>query len=1237
MKKLNLKKYLLSIVGLFVVTNAMAQTVEAPKLTVHNLADGSIIHGLSDNGQWAVSYGMAASNASIYTNCHRINTVTGVANTLTYESEETPLKQSTANDVTDDGVVVGTYQSMPAYWTEDKGWTKLDLPLGDYNSGDLFAVTPDGKYAVGRTKVDEGYVEDYLLYDLASGELLDAPGVPTKGSAGEDIQQIRFTAISADGRYIAGIVDFSYMNNISSFIYDRKTKSYITLGFNSDGTPWMENIMFSDLDMGGTFSPNGKWFTATVHLYDETNGDYIYPFRYDMETAEVQVYDNLKDYAFVSVDNDGTIYTSQIGSSPVRNLTVLVNGFSYALDDLLDLRYGYDFYSKSNCENTGCTYAVSGDGKTIAPYVDTEKSYVLKMNESFAEAALKVNILKKYTATPADGSTLSKLNEVRLIFNYDITVLGTKDDIKLCDENGTAVGRIVNFENLSGEKRVARIGFRSSQTVLEEGKTYTLTIPAGKIAVSDDPTRTNEEITLHYNGRAAKPVELMSVTPASGTALSHLNVSTSPILLTFDTDVALADNALAYLYREGDTEPMDDIMLATSSIASESKNVLAFPVSTQYLFLENKYKVVISAGAITDINGENGNSEITLNYEGTYERVIESDDDNIYSEDFSFGLQNMLLRDGDRLTPTDEMKAIDFTAAGDSYAWVPVLDNEYSSNYAAASNSSYNPAGNADDWMMTPQIYIPNAKCRLDFDAQGYLKSKSDRLKVILYADDTVHNYLDSDLCNLILANGEVIMDEVLSPGDSEGGIDNDWTTYSFKLDKYAGKNIYIAFVNQNNDQSLVIVDNINVIHDIPFLTALTTETTVVGQASTTISGRITGNSATETFNSITVKLLDANKNVIDEKTESGLSISKDTKYNFTFSKPLPLTVGKEVPFYISVTMGSHTEEVAYKIKNLAFKPTKRVIIEEMTGMSCGNCPRGHQAWDYISNLYGDKVIMAAYHVYTGDPYARGMNSYVSEILNLAGAPSANINRSGVATDPMAVEVKDGKYYYSYSSPDATCWLDAVNSEMETYADADLSISGVYNTETGKTVVPFAAKFALDLEKQNIGMFLIITEDDLIGYQDNYHANWDPAQYIGLEDWCKGGKYGQETVYPFTQNHVASHHVGSYYGATGYLPANITNGQSYTGTIEFTTPTVVTDIANCNVICMMIDANTGKLINVAEAELVSTTGIDETISDVAGDKESARYNAAGQAITAPQKGVNIVRYSNGVVRKTIVK
>lgn len=1225
---------LLSLVCMMAFANVSAQ-VAPPTLTPYNFRDKSMVYAVSDNGKWAVSYGTGSADASKYTNTRRINIETGEVDVLGLENESTTPLTCSANDVTNDGVVVGSYEGQPAKWTKGKGWETME-PWAGWESGYINSVTPDGKYAVGVVQNND-WREEAVLYELETGYMIDTPGIPEKGSSksdedgmrAEQWKQRRFNEISADGRYITGIIDFSYTWNTLGFIYDRETGTFSKPGFDADGTPWIEGLLSVT---EGLFSPNGKWYGGTAYIAKSMGNEYSVPFRYNMETKEYEIFDsaNSQKYGFIRMDDNGVMYGAVTYTGPIRSLYALVDNFWYPMDDILKLRYGIDFYGKTGFDYTGTCSGVSGDGKVLAAFPDPYTSYTLKMNESIADAARAIDLLTEYKTTPADGASITNIKSVNVAFNYDVEVIGDKADIKLVDKDGKNFKNALSFGVSSSNSKVVTVSFRTSK--LNAGETYTLTIPAGTISLKGNKSRTNGEIVVHLTGRGVSPVKMVSATPADGTAMTHIDVTTNPILITYDVDVKLKEGAKAKLYREGDETPMTELTLATSVNADQSKMVLAYPASLQYLYLGSNYKVVIPAGAVTDVNGDNGCAEHALNYVGKYERVFVSDDNTIYSEDFNNGVGNMLLRDGDGNTPTDEMIGYDFLEASDSYAWVPVRD-ENSTDFAAASTSAYNPAGKSDDWMVTPQIDIPaDKKCLLEFDAQGFYSDKTDKLKVIVYADDEVYNYLNTEICNKMSEQGTVLMDERVLPGESDTNLEGDWTHYSFKLDKFMGKKVYVAFVNENEDQSLVIVDNVRVERDMPFLTALMSETTVVNQNDITVKGRVIANANNTTFTDVTVKLLDADKNVVDEVTESGLSLAKGDKYDFTFSKPLPLTVGKENKFYFDVTMGESKDEAAFAVKDLAFQPTKRVIIEEMTGMDCQFCPQGHYAWEKISEMYGDQVIMAAYHTYRGDWYESGMTNYVQNFLKLSGAPSAKINRGSVASSPMNHSVVDGKDSYTLNSPNADCWLDIISTEMGKDADANLSVTA--SAANGKVSVPFTANFALDMEKQNIGLFTIVTEDELYGWQENFFGDKEPG--IGIDDWCSGGKYGQSTVSPFMQSHVVRAQIGTYNGAAGYIPADITAGKEYTGTITFDIPTV-DDIKNCNVICMMIDINSGRVINNATAKITATDGINGIVSGDENAEEVARYNAAGQVISGPQKGLNIIKYSNGTTRKVIVK
>lgn len=1182
--------FLSVVIGVLGGLPALSDNVSEPVLSVFNYGDNTCIRGMSDNGKWIVMYGVSAADGSKYANAKLID----VANKIKYDltPENVPDGACAANDVTDDGrLVVGSAGEKPAVWTADGGWRELPLPSG-WTSGQADAVTPDGRYAVGRANnYTVGYKEYPLKWDLQNGDVIvSTPNFPTKGSQGEDDGMVRFSAISPDGRYLLGIVSYSYLLNRLYFLYDCEKQDWTAIGFTRDVatgklTPLSEGIFTLD---DFTFSPSGEWVGGVAYMVkgeaDAAYADeYRAPFTYQVASGAFTLYDTLsdRDFSCVQMGNDGTLFAAQPPTDPLRTLYVRHGTFWLELSEILSQVYDYDLFAHSGYDNSGTAVAVSADGKTLAITSSPYDSYVLTLDRPFSEAAAKVNLLSSFTPTPVSGAEFSKFKSVTLKFSRDVVVSGAATAVQLLKSDGTLVGQSNSFAVSSSSSKTVEIGFRTR--TLEAGVDYQVVIPAGVISLKQDATKTNDVITVSYKGRAATPVSLTAVSPENHSTVSQVNLTTNPILLTFDTNILLTDTARAVIYRNDETEPFCEL-----SMLDKDNQVLVYPIINSYLYKGNEYRFVVCPGAVTDITGENPNEEISFDYHGGYESVIVSSDTLIYSEDFSDGVANMLLFDGDRLTPNAEMQALDFTSATD-YPWIPMLESLESSDYFAGSHSCYDPAGQSDDWMVTPQCYIPDPNCVLKFQGQSYRKSKTDRLKVYVYPSELIITALNSDFVDLIRKDGKLVFDEVLNVGESEGDTSGEWTDYEISLSEFSGQSIYVAFLNDNTDQSVVMVDNVKIVRNSDFSTAVSTASTVVAAESARIEGHLTVSSVPKAFTTLSMTLFDGKGTEIDRISESGLSLASGSVHPFCFAKELPLAKGEVNNYTVAVKLDTSVDTVRQSIRNLSFKPFKRIPVEEYTGMDCPNCPRGILAMEYMSKVFGDQVMPIAYHTYTGDIYESGLFGYTYDFLNMYAAPSAVINRNPtVGRYSLYSTTSGGVTTFSFHSAEFPTWADMVAAELEEDAIAELGVAAYYDEATKIVKVPVVARFALSEDKLNLGVLLVITEDGLPGYQTN-NLYWYSDPLLG--EWGEGGLYGESAVY-YTFNHVARAMVGtSYNGTPGYFPSSVEGGRDYTAEINFPLP-AVNDIYNCHVNCLLVDANTGRYVNAAHAKVLNITGIE---------------------------------------------
>ncbi len=1215
-----IKKSVLFLMACVVSVLAYAQS---PILKKYTFSDHSYISKMSDNGKWAVT---APANADIICTPKLIDLTSGkdinIGSTTNDEG---------TSDVTDDGtIVVGSCQGKPAYWSKADGqWHFLELKSSQtafpiaVKGGVAISVTPDGKYAVGELTTENAYMIAPALWDLKTGKTIITPNLPIHDMAHKDQNQMRFDAISADGRYICATMSMSYLPSSSegddeaalgglfSFVYDIPGKSYKVIGFTESETQrWTPDYDGCFVVDGANMSNNGKYVVGACRIWratDETT-DYYIPYLYDVENDKFTAYEDesTRSNTAYTVTNDGVPLMASPEGSPYRNWFVYDGKrFWYAIEDILSQRWGYNLLQLNSYDNTGTPDAISDNGMRVLAtptYLDGD-SYVIDFSDPVSSLINdQVSLLGSYTCSPAEGSEVSALASMNVTFTQNVKTIVTGNVVTLEDENDNVIATATR--NMADGGKTLSIAFRRTKAKLEEGKTCYVHIPANTIAVVEAPEMTNDDIYIELKGRKNAPVTCTKVAPSDGTGVAKVDVNTNPITFDFDTDITIdpKETRKAYIYRNAETEPYAELNFYYG------KNQVALaPSTTVNLFKDNTYRVVIPEGIITDVAGNGANKEISVTYQGAYERTVSFDDAYLFKNDFnSMDITTaFMLYDGDQKQPTDAMKAWRFNY---SLPWYFCRTDNSSQDFAAVSHSMYVPAGKSDDWMVVPQLYIPDKVCELTFDSQSYKSNKDDRLKVYVWACDNVYSAMNKERIERIKTEGDLVYNEVQEPGASEDKLEGDWRANSVSLAKYAGKNVYIAFCNDNEDQSAVFVDNVFVKHNMPALISFDNEESVVGKDAVNVSGSIAANLEDKPVNDVILTLVDGDGKTIDTWTKTGLGMTKGKYTKFAFTKQLPLKKGVANRFKVLMNVDGQETEVAQTINNLVFQPVTRVVLEEFTGRDCSNCPLGLVAIDNLKKRFGNRFLPIGIHGYTGDPLGNGLSDYY-KYLGLSAAPSARINRSDSIMSPM-VKDADNTYYLSakalesatgYTTDDL--WSDKVEEEILKPALSEVSATINYDEATRTITAPTVVRYAMNAENQNISIFAVLLEQKVDNiYQQN---GFSSVKQDILLPWASGGEYAQPYVVGVLSEDVCRGTWGStFLGNSGLIPTNIVAGQNYeVNGIEFQLPEAAKiNPKNCQVVVMMFDANTGKYINAVRTDLLSdATGINAVV-----DKENAK-------------------------------
>ncbi|MBX7077703.1 MAG: choice-of-anchor J domain-containing protein [Nannocystaceae bacterium] len=160
----------------------------------------------------------------------------------------------------------------------------------------------------------------------------------------------------------------------------------------------------------------------------------------------------------------------------------------------------------------------------------------------------------------------------------------------------------------------------------------------------------------------------------------------------------------------------------------------------------------------------------------------------LLDEDFEEGVfvPGWTLNDVDGHTPANQVAYV-------NAAWVVADQIEPGTNFAAYSTSYYTPAGQSDDWLISPQ-FTPSATSTLSWDGMA---------PDMMYADG-----YEVRVSTATTDPADFTANAALFSVDNEA---QDFTNHMVDLSAYAGMPIYIAWRNVANDDFLLLIDNVQV------------------------------------------------------------------------------------------------------------------------------------------------------------------------------------------------------------------------------------------------------------------------------------------------------------------------------------------------------------------------------------------------------------------------------------------
>ncbi|MFK7972831.1 MAG: choice-of-anchor J domain-containing protein [Bacteroidia bacterium] len=336
------------------------------------------------------------------------------------------------------------------------------------------------------------------------------------------------------------------------------------------------------------------------------------------------------------------------------------------------------------------------------------------------------------------------------------------------------------------------------------------------------------------------------------------------------------------------------------------------------------------------------------------------------SEDFTGGLPaGWTTADVDGLTTHPNIAGGNLTgctAFGNIAGWIGYCD-------VAISCSWYDPAGQADDWLITAAIQVPAGQPNvfIRWDARAYSTRADSRDDYAVRISTTTNT------------PGAAFITSLYDDTNPEAF----WETKVADISAYAGQTVYIAFHNFENDGLLLGLDNFEIV-TLP-------ERDLVGQTFNNDS-YLTQNSPAQRFSGTffnaggtTVSSVEV-KYTVDNGSEvattiNGLNILPYTFANIDHPTAWNPTVdgASDIKYWISQINGMSDVNPGDNELNKGFSRTsnpsnRNVLLETFTSSTCPPCLQGNINMEFVLDRLNDPSMISIRYQQnfpgTGDPYA---------------------------------------------------------------------------------------------------------------------------------------------------------------------------------------------------------------------------------------------------------------------------
>lgn len=242
----------------------------------------------------------------------------------------------------------------------------------------------------------------------------------------------------------------------------------------------------------------------------------------------------------------------------------------------------------------------------------------------------------------------------------------------------------------------------------------------------------------------------------------------------------------------------------------------------------------------------------------------------------------------------------------------------------------------------------------------------------------------------------------------------------------------------------------------------------------------------------------------------------------------------------------------------------RKVVLEEFTGVNCGNCPDGHHRANALRDAHPGEVFLINIH--------QGSYAYPAEIDLRTNYGDALASQAGINSYPNAT-INRHSFNGSIAVADRTAWTSLSEGLLSTEAYANIAAKATVDWQTREMQVTVQVYYTGNSPASTNYLNVALLQDYIYGPQAGMNANMDQVDgnyYVhmhALRDLITG-QWGEE---------ITTTTQGSFVEKT------------YTYTIPEAVRDIPVEMENISVVAFLAEGRT-EIINGCEAELSFTNG-----------------------------------------------